>query len=608
MKRFLLISLIAWISSAPIRAEEITDVHTPESWGAESTNTVDYIITGESGTEYEALMELFRITGSFHFSRTNYVWNTTSVGRVRKITITGNSDAGVNTVYVYAQNGVAFGSYTGLSHPSEETLIGEIVYDGGVTGELEIEGDYEFIFLKQKENNLPYVDEFTVTWDVDDEQGTPLEDGSKFDVSGLYYSVVSCEEQTVEVTWGGETQTSGTESYAGEVTIPSSVRYKGVTYTVVGIGNSAFRNCAELTEVTIPEMVTSIGDYSFYQCSSLSELKIPDSVTSLGTNLCYECTSLTSLTLGKNIDTIGNNAFYGCTELTEVEIPINASTIEESAFRYCTKLEKVTMESGASQINDYAFADCLALKSFDVPESVTKLGSGVFLNDAGLEEVFIGENVESLGEQAFKDCSSLSAVTTYNETPPTCGVDAFSGIAEDCVLYIPVGTYDDYSTADTWQDFFSCVEMNGLLVETLEATDVTATTATLHARAVAPYDEAIVERGFECWVEDEPNVVTTIKVEGDNFAFTLEDFLVPETTYVYRAYAISASYFVYGEELSFTTSQEIPEGIDSVSADSSNGRNVEGIYSASGQKLNSLQNGVNILRMNDGTMKKILMK
>lgn len=65
--------------------------------------------------------------------------------------------------------------------------------------------------------------------------------------------------------------------------------------TVTSIGFIAFRNCTSLTRIVIPDSVTSFGDYAFYGCTSLESIIIPKSVTSIGMSIFYDCTSLTSI-------------------------------------------------------------------------------------------------------------------------------------------------------------------------------------------------------------------------------------------------------------------------------------------------------------------------
>ena len=71
------------------------------------------------------------------------------------------------------------------------------------------------------------------------------------------------------------------DSYTGsaeQVTIPAQIDDLPVT----SIGNCAFRDCANLKSVIIPDSVTSIGDMAFSGCTSLKEIVIPNSVISIG--------------------------------------------------------------------------------------------------------------------------------------------------------------------------------------------------------------------------------------------------------------------------------------------------------------------------------------
>ena len=89
-----------------------------------------------------------------------------------------------------------------------------------------------------------------------------------FQSGGIYYDITGTSPNTVAVTYA----TGSYNSYSGNVDIPSTVTYNGTTYTVTAVGNNAFRNCSNLTGVTIPGTVTSIGDYAFYYCGNLHEV------------------------------------------------------------------------------------------------------------------------------------------------------------------------------------------------------------------------------------------------------------------------------------------------------------------------------------------------
>lgn len=67
----------------------------------------------------------------------------------------------------------------------------------------------------------------------------------------------------------------------GEVQIPSSVSYRGKTYKVTQIAYEGFKDCNEITSVTIPNSMRDIYLAAFENCSSLSSITIPESVTSI---------------------------------------------------------------------------------------------------------------------------------------------------------------------------------------------------------------------------------------------------------------------------------------------------------------------------------------
>ena len=88
-----------------------------------------------------------------------------------------------------------------------------------------------------------------------------------FVVHGIPYNITSSSvPYTVAVTYKGTSYSQYSGEYSGAVTIPESVTYNGVTYSVTTIDNSAFRDCSRLTSVTIPNSVTTIGREAFSGC------------------------------------------------------------------------------------------------------------------------------------------------------------------------------------------------------------------------------------------------------------------------------------------------------------------------------------------------------
>ncbi|MGI5846231.1 MAG: leucine-rich repeat domain-containing protein [Alphaproteobacteria bacterium] len=140
-------------------------------------------------------------------------------------------------------------------------------------------------------------------------------------------------EGSVQVGDGSNSAIAGSTS--GELSIPSTVEYGGVTYTVTSIGDHAFYNCHALTSVTIPDSVTEIGDHAFYNCHALTSLTVPDSVTEIGDHAFSYCTALTSLTVPDSVTSIGDYAFSCCQALTSLTIPDSVTSIGSDAFYDC---------------------------------------------------------------------------------------------------------------------------------------------------------------------------------------------------------------------------------------------------------------------------------
>ena len=108
------------------------------------------------------------------------------------------------------------------------------------------------------------------------------------------------------------------------------------------IGGAAFQGCSGLTELTLPDSVTSIGESAFEGCTGLTVLTLPGSVWSIGNSAFEGCRGLTELILPNSVTSIGTGAFADCSGLTELTLPNGVTSIEESAFQGCSGLAKIT--------------------------------------------------------------------------------------------------------------------------------------------------------------------------------------------------------------------------------------------------------------------------
>ena len=110
--------------------------------------------------------------------------------------------------------------------------------------------------------------------------------------------------------------------YSGDIIIPEKVKGNdGVEYVVTSFDDYCFKDCRNLTSITIPSSVTSLGKSCFLGCYNLTSITIPSSVTSLGDECFYNCSGLTSITIPSSVTSLGDECFYNCSGLTSITIP-----------------------------------------------------------------------------------------------------------------------------------------------------------------------------------------------------------------------------------------------------------------------------------------------
>ena len=103
---------------------------------------------------------------------------------------------------------------------------------------------------------------------------TVKEFSSGFEVGGLFYKTAKGYSMDfVEVTGN-----PGGGKYSGDVVVPGTVEYDGITYTVKGVGNKAFEGCGDLRKVTISEGIYKIGAYAFIGCGNLERVILPSTL------------------------------------------------------------------------------------------------------------------------------------------------------------------------------------------------------------------------------------------------------------------------------------------------------------------------------------------
>lgn len=238
--------------------------------------------------------------------------------------------------------------------------------------------------------------------------------------------------------------------------------YDGYPVQFVELGDSVFKNCTNLTEITLPDEISAIPQQAFYGCTSLTTVHASN-VTEIESDAFCNCTSLTTLNVSENVVKMGADALYHTaifneqydedgneavikyfnnwvigvkSNLSENEkdIVIQEGTvgIADSSIRYINSvqlpstlkyigdrafqnqypyinLSEMNLPEGLISIGDYAF-ESTDLKEITIPSTVESVGSYAF-SKTKIETVVVESGVKEINDYAFNDCSNLKTVT-----------------------------------------------------------------------------------------------------------------------------------------------------------------------------------------------------
>ena len=355
------------------------------------------------------------------------------------------------------------------------------------------------------------------------------------------------------------------------------------------IGTGAFQKCTTLKIVRIGEGNTEVGENAFSGCQSLQSIVIPNSTKELGINSFKNCSSMTSAQIGNSVENIGNEAFSNCSSMTSAQIGNSVENIGNGAFLNCSALPYISIPQSVTKIGNYAFQGCKSIKivsmadrNDDVSLALGSNGSSPLFSSCPLDSVYIGRNItystsSSYGYSPFYRNTSLRSVTiTDKETE--ISPNEFYG----CTNLKNVRIGNGVTTIGDWA-FSGCSSLDyfffGTKVESIgkEAfSDCTAMTK-LISRANTP-----------------PTCGSQALDDINKWSCVLQ---VPmESVDSYRTAAQWKEFFFV---------EQGPTGIHKTKVDAASPVN---IYNLNGMKATGAHKGLNIIRMSDGTSKKVLEK
>ena len=303
-----------------------------------------------------------------------------------------------------------------------------------------------------------------------------------------YKKCSTCGEKTVEVTIPSLTDiglsytvnsdnktctVTGIGSFEGsELTVPEYIN----GYKVTAIGEEAFSECTQLTELVIPETTKTIGTRAFYGCTGLTEFTVPASVTSIGNQIFYKASNITTVYYNSSYGSSSNPVLrynnitkvvfggkyvteyilYNCSWVQEVVILDGVTRIYSYAFSYCSSLTEIVIPDSVTSISYDAFRGCSSLTNIVIPDSVTSIGEYAFYDCSSLSAIVIPDSVTSIGEYAFYDCSSLTEIL-IPDSVTSIGSSAFSGCSSLTNIVIPDSVTSIGSSA-----FYDCSSLTNV--------------------------------------------------------------------------------------------------------------------------------------------------
>ena len=268
-----------------------------------------------------------------------------------------------------------------------------------------------------------------------------------FEVDGIYYNITSIENREcgVAAKEGG---------YEGAIEIPSKVTYSGQDLTVVAIEHQAFKDCTQLTKITLNEGIQSIGQYAFSGCTNLTEIILPNnSLKEIGTSAFSECNGITKFTIPNSVTTVYDRPFWGCSSLETLIVGGGVNSIATNLCQGCDKLNELYfLSSNNKEPLDLSILESESLKKlviyrnidarFRVPNikeiycDCDTIYNNMFNYYAckSLETVKL-VNVKTIGNNAFAD-SGIASLTLPNSLQKI-GLDAFRNCTKIETLLLP---------------------------------------------------------------------------------------------------------------------------------------------------------------------------
>lgn len=238
-----------------------------------------------------------------------------------------------------------------------------------------------------------------------------------------------------------------------------SLRSVTLPLSIKEIRNSAFYSCENLEKVIFPEGLQTIGSEAFRFCGSLKEVTLPTTLESIGED-AFASTGISEANIPKGCK-ISGGLFSDCKQLKKVVLPDELIKLPAHIFLR-SAVEDIVLPATLQVIGDGAF-DRSGITQIELPEGLCKIGAGAFSNTK-LKEITIPSTVREIGGCVFDDCDQLAHVYSKITEPADCNVESFELPARSygnelfyrqSTLHIPniKGLLSAYKKKAAWKKF-----------------------------------------------------------------------------------------------------------------------------------------------------------
>ena len=198
-----------------------------------------------------------------------------------------------------------------------------------------------------------------------------------------------------------------------------------INYPIVP--NKQFKGSTFIKEVIIGPNVKEIGYSAFRDCINLSKITINHGLQKIGSN-AFDGTGLEIVELPETVVQIEDNAFSNIKNLKRISFPENVEYFE-SWLSNCNPNVMVKWPNHVNRLSKYGLISSFSfynLETMVIPEGIQCIPTGFVEGNRFIKQVVFPKSLKEIKPQAFKKCSNLESVVLNNKTTLVAS-NAFSG-------------------------------------------------------------------------------------------------------------------------------------------------------------------------------------